>query len=268
MGRDHYGALGDGSTDTSATPVRVARLNNVVLTDTGNSDAVALERNGSVWAWGNNASGQLCDGQKGGYVTRPREITHLSDLPQREKVTSVAAGGNTVVFLLRNGTVMTCGSNVDGALGTGSTDWYSDTPVHVANLTGHTGALQTVTAISSGDESVGALLSNGTVVDWGNNASGQLGDGGTTKSSAPVRVEGLTKVAEISYGGDELYNGQAMALLSSGRVVDWGDNDVGQLGNGKTTNSIDACASSGDGRTYGGRHWYSRRRHTQHGAAV
>ena len=236
-GENHFGALGDGSTDSSVAPVRVENLRHVVLTDTGNSDAVALERNGTVWAWGNNRSGQLCDGQQGGYVTTPQEISSLSSLPRGEKVTSLSAGGNTTAFLLSNGTVRTCGSNVDGVLGTGSPRWFSDEPVRVPNLRGHPGPLRNVVAITSGDRFVGALLSNGTVVDWGNNSSGQLGDGTTTNSSTPVRVKELNGVAAISYGGDEFFNGQSMALLYNGTVRDWGDNADGQLGNGTTTDS-------------------------------
>ena len=244
-GQNSYGELGNGTTTASATPVQVSGLSNVVATDTGNSDAVALESNGTVWSWGNNANGQLCNGSKGGYETIPQPISALNSLPGGVKVTSVAAGGNKTVFLLSNGTVMTCGLNGDGELGNGSTKPYTDLPVEVSNVSGQSGHLQNVVAISSGNLFIGALLSNGTVVSWGNNAYGQLGNGTTTNSSVPVPVSGLSGVAQISYGGDEPNNGHSMALLSNGTVMTWGDNASGQLGNGTTTNSSVPVAVTG-----------------------
>lgn len=237
-GDNYYGILGDGSTHPSATPVMVRRLRHVVLTDTGNSDAVALESNGTVWAWGNNVEGQLCDGHKGGYVTIPQEIASLSRRPHGVSVTSVAAGGNKVVFLLSNGTVMTCGSNEDGELGSGSRRSYTDQPVQVAAASDRHAVLHNVVAITSGNLFVGALTSDGTVVDWGNNAFGQLGDGTTARSSIPVRVKRLRNVREISYGGDLPANGHAMALLAGGGIADWGSNAYGQLGTGSTKKSL------------------------------
>src|SRR6185312_9548556 len=75
------------------------------------------------------------------------------------------------------------------------------------------------------------LTSAGRVLAWGSNAFGQLGDGTTASRHAPVRVRipaGVT-VTAISAG----YN-SALALTKSGRVLAWGGNVSGQLGNGTT----------------------------------
>jgi hypothetical protein len=237
-GLNSYGALGDGSTTKSAEPVEVQGLDaSAVMTATGNSDAVALLSNGRVYSWGNNAEGQLCNGKKGGYSTTASPASALmSSLPQGVTVTSVAAGGDKAYFLLSNGTVRACGSNEDGELGNGSAEHYSDQPVQVLGTDGR-GVLNGVAAITAGNLFGGALLSNGTVVSWGNNAYGQLGDGTTSDSSVPVPVSGLSGVAQISYGGDAPGNGHSMALLSDGSVMTWGDNAQGQLGDGTTSNS-------------------------------
>ena len=68
---------------------------------------------------------------------------------------------------------------------------------------------------------------------WGNNLSGQLGDGTTTLAGTPTQVSGLTDVAQIVAG-----QGHTLALLRDGTVWAWGANDYGQLGNGTTTASL------------------------------
>jgi hypothetical protein len=74
-----------------------------------------------------------------------------------------------------------------------------------------------------------ALLSDGTVVAWGANEDGQLGDGSTEASDVPVPVSGLTDVLAISARTDN-----SLALLADGTVVAWGANEDGQLGDGST----------------------------------
>jgi alpha-tubulin suppressor-like RCC1 family protein len=77
-----------------------------------------------------------------------------------------------------------------------------------------------------------ALVTPGTMVAWGSNNSGQLGDGTTTDHPAPVSVPGLAGISAIAAG-----NGHVLALLSNGTVRAWGNNGNGQLGNGTTTDS-------------------------------
>jgi Regulator of chromosome condensation (RCC1) repeat/IPT/TIG domain len=99
-----------------------------------------------------------------------------------------------------------------------------DRPKPVADLGG-------VTAASVGARGSVALLSDGTVMAWGLNLEGQLGNGSSAENSAvPVVVDGLDGVTAVSTSG---YN--SMALLSNGHVMTWGSNLAGVLGIGTTT---------------------------------
>ena len=77
-----------------------------------------------------------------------------------------------------------------------------------------------------------AATSTGLVDCWGYNGFGQLGNGTTTSSDVPVRALGISSATAVvgDRSGDSF-----CALLSSGKVECWGDNEFGELGNGTTT---------------------------------
>ncbi len=75
-----------------------------------------------------------------------------------------------------------------------------------------------------------ALRADGTVVAWGRNDEGQLGDGTTVRRTTPVRVGTLTGIVGIAGGRDH-----GLALRSDGTVWAWGSNDYGQIGDGSLT---------------------------------
>jgi hypothetical protein len=181
-------------------------------------------------AWGCNGSGALGNGTTTSSDV-PVEVSGLSGAK------AVSAGGfdNFGVALLENGTVMAWGENRFGELGNGTTT-SSHVPVAVSGL-------KEVTAISSGGTFSFALLKNGEVKAWGyNSEEGYLGDGTHTGpetcgelppqpcSKTPVAVSGLKEVKAIAAGRDH-----SQALLADGRVMAWGSNYVGQLGDGTST---------------------------------
>jgi len=89
----------------------------------------------------------------------------------------------------------------------------------------------TVIALAAGYYHALALKSNGAVLAWGRNSSGQLGDGTYTDRMTPAVVQGLGKIVALVSG----YN-FSLALASDGSVWAWGYNYNGQLGDGTTTN--------------------------------
>src|SRR5262249_37404323 len=150
------------------------------------------------------------------------------------EVASVSAGEEFSLALLENGTVMAWGKDFRGQLGNGATglSGSSDVPVPVVGLS-------EVVAVSAGAGFSLALLKNGTVVAWGSNEAGQLGDGAEgpgTESDVPVAVTGLSEVVAIAAG-----TSFGLAVRRNGTVMAWGQNAHGQLGDG-----AEGFASSSD----------------------
>ena len=77
-----------------------------------------------------------------------------------------------------------------------------------------------------------ALRADGTVVSWGSNDRGQLGDGTRAFRSGAVLVAGLANIVDISAGESHSY-----ALSADGTIWSWGRNDLGQLGVGSAYDS-------------------------------
>ena len=240
-GYNYYGQLGDGTTTSRHTPIQVkgpdgeGYLTDVIAVSAGYDHSLALKRDGTVWAWGDNYEGNLGDGTTTMHdapvqVKGPNGEGYLTDV--------IAIAGYThSLALKRDGTVWAWGANYEGHLGDGTTT-SRHTPVQVKGPGGE-GYLTDVIAVSAGDDFSLALKRDGTVWAWGVNYNGQLGDGTTTERHTPVQVKGpggegyLTDVIAVSAGDDF-----SLALKSDGTVWAWGYNGNaegnGQLGDGTT----------------------------------
>ena len=158
----------------------------------------------------------------------------------------IAAGGFHTCALLNTGAVNCWGRNSYGQLGNGTTT-DSSVPVAVATFTDGSA---TAVSITAGSSHTCALLNTGAVNCWGSNGYGQLGNGTTTASSAPVAVAAFT-VGSATAVSITAGNSHTCALLNTGAVNCWGCNGFGQLGNGTTTSSSApvAVAAFTDGAT-------------------
>jgi alpha-tubulin suppressor-like RCC1 family protein len=242
-GYNSNGQLGNGIIGTdSYTPAPVSTLSGV-MTDiaAGDEFTVVVKSDGTVWAWGDNSVGQLGNGTTVANSIIPVQVSTLTG------VTTVIAGSQYAAALKSDGTVWTWGMNSVGQLGNGTTT-NSSIPVQVGGVSG-------ITAIAGGDDFVVALKnfrSNSTAWAWGNNSSGQLGNGTMNNSLSPVQVSALTNVAAIAAGTDhtnvtaiEAGTDHVVIMKSDGTVWAWGNNSNGQLGNGTTVNSSTPIQTSG-----------------------
>jgi len=226
-GEGTEGQLGDGGTVNSyTTPVQVQFPSGVTIayipTDTDPYDsAFAVDTTGRVWAWGDNDGGEFCLGNRRKHLT-PVKLSFTD-------VTTLAGAGGHATYD-SDGTVYSCGTNQYGELGDGSTT-SSMTPVRVSGLDG---AL--VTTLVAAWRDTGALLFNGDYYDWGYNAGGQVGNGGTTSVTTPFRVPLDAAVTQVALGGSTSSNGQTLAMLTGGTLWAWGNGEAYQLGNGAKGN--------------------------------
>jgi len=228
-GSNTFGQLGAGTATSRSTPAAVTGLTGgVAAVAAGNGHTCAVTTGGEVRCWGYNTNSQLGDGTKTWRAT-PVTVTGLTT-----GVAAVAAGGSHTCALTTDGGVQCWGSNTSGQLGDGTTANRS-TPVAVTGLTGG------VAAVAAGWSHTCALTTGGGVQCWGDNTSGELGDGTTTWRATPVTVTGLTSgVAAVTAG-----NGYTCALTIDGVVRCWGSNASGQLGDGTTTNRLTPVAVTG-----------------------
>lgn len=250
-GRNSQGNLGIGNTtnQNSWTAVNLSSAIHFKQVAASGTHAVALTGNGLVYAWGDNASGQLGDNtgadrsspvqvQKstGGNLTNIKKVAAGS--PGTAGLTANSAGHS--IALASDGTVWTWGENGSGQLGDNSTT-DRNRAVQVVGI-GGTGVLSNVIDIAASGNSSYALLSDSTVVSWGGNSNGQLGSGNTTSRNFPGRVlvsagTNITSVKQITASGAAVSDDVLAMLKRDGKIWNVGDNGKGQLGTGNTTNS-------------------------------
>jgi alpha-tubulin suppressor-like RCC1 family protein len=218
-GDNELGELGNGKTGKSNLPVAVKGLSGATAIAAGGEHSLALLAGGTVMAWGGDEYCQL------GYLAivihkeEEEEVEEIEEEPFRDVpvaveglsgVHAIAAGSRHSLALLGDGSVKAWGAGASGQLGNGETSSCQPTPVAVSELAG-------VSAIAAGGQDSMALLAGGAVTSWGENKSGELGDGSFGGFSAvPVPVSGLGEVAGIAAGdAHELAYGEPVPEVAS-----------------------------------------------------
>jgi alpha-tubulin suppressor-like RCC1 family protein len=173
-GENAYGQLGDGTRESSAVPVAVGLPSAVTAIAAGSWHSLALLPDGTVAAWGANEAGQLGDGGEAA-SDMPMPVSSLGS------VSRIAAGRMHSLAALSSGRVLAWGANFAGQLGDGSHAGpeLCGAPAlsPCSRLPVATNGVEQAAALSArGDHSM-ALIGDGSIMAWGNNMSGELGNG-------------------------------------------------------------------------------------------
>ena len=211
-GENYFGQLGNGSRVESRVPVDVMGLSSgVAAVSSAGNDACALTTSGAVKCWGGFSDSDT-----------PVDVAGLS-----RGVIGISVGGGFACALTTDGAVKGWGLNTRGEIGNKATVG-GDRPVGPVDVVGLSSG---VIDVSAGGAHTCAVTLAGAVKCLGDNTFGQLGDGSTGRSHAPVDVVGLRSGVIVVSAGEY----HTCAITAAGGVKCWGVNSQGQLGDGSTT---------------------------------
>lgn len=232
-GDNHYGQLGIGGVDQSATAIAVSSLASGATALSRSSEALhgCAVVNGAANCWGSNSNGQLGNG-----------LTVDSSVPQSVNglssgVAMLMAGGFHSCAVV-SGAAKCWGSNSNGQLGNNMIV-DSAVPVAVSGLGSGTSVLAAGAAHS-------CAVVSGAAKCWGLNNSGQLGNNSTSESHMPAQVMGLTSGVTAITTGDT----HTCAIVDGGAQC-WGGDTYGQLGDGGSSTSASLVPVAVVGLTIG-----------------
>ena len=259
---------GPGEMGDSLPAVALGAGRTAVTVAAGLWHTCALLDNGAVKCWGANAYGKLGLGDTAHRGDEPGEMgDNLSAAPLGTGRTAVAitAGIRHTCALLDDGTVRCWGGANRGQLGLGDTSERGDDPGEMGDKLPAValGTGRTAIAIAAGYYHTCALLDDGTMKCWGQNASGDLGYGNTAiRGDGPGEMGNNLAAVALGTGRNAVTmtagHMHTCAVLDNGTVKCWGDNSAGQLGLGDTADRGDdpgemgnnlAAIALGTGRT-------------------
>lgn len=220
-GRNIEGQHGDGAVQVQSTPVNkfAAQYNQVLV---GDRHTLAIDANGKLWSWGDNSAGQLGDGT---ILDSSVPVSVTPDGNLGTVWTKIAVSANNSAAINSSGHLYVWGSNYYGQFANGSTT-AGLSPVRVSG---------TWREVSLGEGHVLAINNAGALFAWGNNMNSQLGwakvSSTQTTQLSPRQVGSATDWTSVAAG-------QYHSLGLRGAVLyGWGQNVLGQLGNGSNTDA-------------------------------
>ena len=263
------GRLGDGSFENRSIPVRIGVATNWKAIATGIAHTIGIKTNGTLWGWGHNseywplgtallqetyaepaqigvdtdwvaiaagredsmalkANGKLYGSGFGlsSFVPAPHELAsgNFRRLGPDSDWDAATAGHLHFLARKRDGTLWGWGSNEWGQLGLGSQDEWIATPQQI-------GTRNDWGSVAAGSLSSAALSRDDSLFTWGENRSGQLGDGTVTRRPNPSEIPVGPGWVEVAAGSTH-----TTARKTDGSLWAWGENERGALGDGTFVN--------------------------------
>lgn len=220
-GRNDAGQLGDSTNENRTTPVPV--VGNIVFRaiSAGGQHTCAITKEDDYgYCWGSNSNGQLGNGGRTG-------LTYPFKVAGGKRFALISAGGRhtcgTELHWDKQQRAVCWGANKEGQLG--------DMADNDASVPVETFGVIRYTSIATGDAHSCGSTDKGKVFCWGANSKGQLGNASATPSHVPFPARFNRHVVVISMTAGINHT---CALTSENEVFCWGENSVGQIGNGKS----------------------------------
>ncbi len=222
-GRSYQGYLGDGTTGDSYVPkpqiIPKTYVEGAKYLAAGPRTACAILSDGSMKCWGINSKGELGQGAATAYNPIPAPVVSL------EKFVNLDGGYGHTCAVTNKGRVACWGESGNGRLGNNESSIDLSVPTYAYNVSN-------AVKVTTGDRHTCAVLKDGTVKCWGQNANGELGIGSTGGNYDIAESVSITDVIDITSGGNTSTTDFTCALKTDGTVWCWGDNSKQQLGNG------------------------------------
>jgi len=232
-GRGDAGRLGNNDSISFSSPIQVVGSHVFKNISAGSTHSFGLKGDGSLWGWGGN-NGCLGDGST---TTKSSPVAVVGS----HSFKTISAGYICSIALKWDGSAWAWGANNAGQCGDNTAANSYSSPVAVI------GNHSFIKVKTGGSNSLG-LKANGSVWCWGDNAQGQCGANTSGDSySSPVAVVGSHSFIEVMLGGGATSaNTSALGLKADGSVWCWGDNTLGNLGDGTTTDRSSPVAVIGN----------------------
>jgi alpha-tubulin suppressor-like RCC1 family protein len=212
-GHNPFGQLGDGTTVSKSSPVKIGSSSWIAVFAGKGGHAAGITIGGSLYTWGNNANGRLGDGT---IVDKSSPVKIGSS---SWTITSIGADYTAAIDI--NGGLYTWGNNANGRLGDG-TIVDKSSPVKIGSSSWN--------VVSAAANHVAGITIDGSLYTWGNGSLGNLGNGTTVDKSSPVKIGSSSwTIASASNGGSS-----SAGITIDGSLYTWGLNTNGQLGDGTT----------------------------------
>lgn len=213
-GSNQLGQLGNGSgAFFSSVPTPVAGGYNFVDIEAGTLTTCGVTAEGRAYCWGYGGYGNLGNGS----LSYTEPLPQLVNSPLNFKSVSLGIYHGCALDAAEQASCW--GYNIDGLLGTGTSDNIQEIPGPVSG--GHT-----FKSLALGELFSCGLTGSQQAFCWGNNSKGQLGNGSSDRALLPTPVSGNLSLKALAGGG-----GHACALDLSGQAHCWGSNEYKELGN-------------------------------------
>jgi len=235
-GRNDYGIMGINEAHTAkySSPIQVGSDTTWAQTNGATDNVAAVKTDGTLWVWGENAYGQLCNGNDTVKASSPVQIPGTTWATGYKQL---FAGGRQFGCIRTDGTLWMWGSNNNGCGGTNQApsgsgapgNSYFWSPRQVPGSTWSKGVV-------NGKAGTYVIKTDGTLWSWGYQFSGQLGHNETFSPSkrgysSPVQIPGTTW-SDVSGIGESR---SVVATKTDGTLWSWGYNTSGELGQNNRT---------------------------------